>query len=51
MSQNEFVAYDALQTNPAYANLSPRSRLIATYSLCGFGNIGSLGTKLAYFLK
>ena len=45
-SQNEFVAYSALTTNPAYANLLPRSQLIATYSLCGFGNIGSLGTHI-----
>jgi concentrative nucleoside transporter, CNT family len=44
--QNEFVAYDTLRTNPAYANLSPRSRLIATYALCGFGNLGSLGTQI-----
>jgi concentrative nucleoside transporter, CNT family len=43
---NEFVAYNALQTDPAYANLSPRSRLIATYALCGFANIGSLGTQI-----
>lgn len=26
--------------------MSPRSTLIATYSLCGFGNIGSLGTQI-----
>lgn len=43
---NEFVAYDALVSDPAYANLSPRSQLIATYALCGFGNIGSLGTQI-----
>lgn len=29
-----------------YADLAPRSRLIATYALCGFGNIGSLGTQI-----
>ena len=45
-AQNEFLAYHALQTQPEYAHLSPRSRLIATYSLCGFGNIGSLGTQI-----
>lgn len=44
--QNEFVAYTNLQTDPAYADLSPRSRLIATYALCGFANIGSLGTQI-----
>ncbi|KAI9719471.1 MAG: hypothetical protein M1812_003542 [Candelaria pacifica] len=43
---NEFVAYTALQNEPAYADLSPRSRLIATYALCGFANLGSLGTQI-----
>ncbi|KAJ5174306.1 uncharacterized protein N7482_000183 [Penicillium canariense] len=43
---NEFVAYDALQNNEAYAGLSDRSRLIATYALCGFANIGSLGNQI-----
>lgn len=43
---NEFYAYDLLQHNPEYADLSPRSRLIATYALCGFANIGSLGTQI-----
>lgn len=43
---NEFVAYTALQTDPAYADLSSRSRLIVTYALCGFANIGSLGTQI-----
>ncbi|KAF2839224.1 hypothetical protein M501DRAFT_992196 [Patellaria atrata CBS 101060] len=43
---NEFVAYLALQQDPAYADLSPRSRLIATYALCGFANLGSLGTQI-----
>ncbi|KAH0562531.1 hypothetical protein GP486_002779 [Trichoglossum hirsutum] len=43
---NEFVAYSALQTQPMYANLSRRSRLIATYSLCGFGNISALGIQI-----
>ncbi|WEW60675.1 hypothetical protein PRK78_006162 [Emydomyces testavorans] len=43
---NEFVAYHALQTEPDYADLSPRSRLIATYALCGFANIGSLGNQV-----
>lgn len=35
-----------LQQDPSYANLSGRSRLIATYALCGFGNFGSLGTQV-----
>jgi CNT family concentrative nucleoside transporter len=43
---NEFVAYKALVTDPTYANLSSRSRLIVTYALCGFANIGSLGNQI-----
>lgn len=35
-----------MSTEPAYSDLSPRSQLIATYALCGFGNIGSLGTQI-----
>ncbi|PGH04674.1 CNT family concentrative nucleoside transporter [Blastomyces parvus] len=43
---NEFVAYEQLQNNAYYADISPRSRLIATYALCGFANIGSLGNQI-----
>jgi concentrative nucleoside transporter, CNT family len=39
---NEFVAYIELSKLPADA-LSERSRLMMTYSLCGFANFGSLG--------
>jgi CNT family concentrative nucleoside transporter len=39
---NEFVAYLNLSTLPANA-LSAHSRLIVTFSLCGFANFGSLG--------
>jgi CNT family concentrative nucleoside transporter len=39
---NEFVAYLDLAQLPA-ASLSPRSRLLMTYALCGFANFGSLG--------
>lgn len=46
MSQNEYNAFDALVNSPVNAGLSPRSRLIATYALCGFGNIGSLGIQI-----
>lgn len=35
-----------LTSMPEYARMSPRSTIIATYSLCGFGNIGSLGTQI-----
>ncbi|KAJ5322312.1 uncharacterized protein N7506_011442 [Penicillium brevicompactum] len=43
---NEFVAYNALQNHAEYADLSDRSRLIVTYALCGFANIGSLGNQI-----
>jgi len=39
---NEFIAYNDLARLPADA-LSPRSRVIMTYALCGFANFGSLG--------
>ena len=39
---NEFVAYIDLAKLPAEA-MSPRSRLLMTYALCGFANFGSLG--------
>lgn len=35
-----------LQNQEEFAALSPRSRLIATYALCGFANIGSLGNQI-----
>lgn len=47
---NEFVAFSTLQAaddpDSPYHKLTPRSRLIATYAVCGFGNIGSLGTQI-----
>lgn len=39
---NELIAYLDLARMPE-ASLSPRSRLILTYALCGFANLGSLG--------
>lgn len=39
---NEFVAYLHLAALPPEA-LSSRSRLLMTYALCGFANLGSLG--------
>jgi CNT family concentrative nucleoside transporter len=39
---NEFVAYLALAGLPEGA-LSPHSRLIMTFALCGFANFGSVG--------
>lgn len=45
-SQNEYAAFAQLANEAKYQMMSERSRLIATYSLCGFGNIGSLGTQI-----
>lgn len=39
---NEFVAYLELSQLPI-DTLSPRSRLIVSYALCGFANFGSVG--------
>jgi CNT family concentrative nucleoside transporter len=39
---NEFIAYVDFAHLPEAA-LSPRSRVIMTYALCGFANFGSLG--------
>jgi concentrative nucleoside transporter, CNT family len=39
---NEFVAYIEFAHLPEQA-LSPRSRLIMTYAMCGFANFGRLG--------
>ena len=42
---NEFVAYlDMAKLTDA--ELSPRSRLLMTYALCGFANFGSLGIMI-----
>jgi CNT family concentrative nucleoside transporter len=42
---NEFIAYIDMARLPA-ESLSPRSRLIMTYCLCGFANFGSLGIMI-----
>jgi CNT family concentrative nucleoside transporter len=42
---NELLAYSQLAQLPEDA-LTPRSRLIMTYALCGFANFGSLGILL-----
>ena len=42
---NELVAYLDLAALPPEA-LSARSRLIMTYALCGFANLGSLGIMI-----
>ncbi|WP_296807697.1 nucleoside transporter C-terminal domain-containing protein [Thiocapsa sp.] len=42
---NELIAYLDLAGTPT-AELSDRSRLIMTYALCGFANLGSLGIMI-----
>jgi len=42
---NELIAYIDLSKLPDTA-LSPRSRLMMTYALCGFANFGSLGIMI-----
>jgi len=42
---NELIAYVDLANLPAEA-LSPRSRLVMTFALCGFANFGSLGIMI-----
>ncbi|MGE5337977.1 MAG: NupC/NupG family nucleoside CNT transporter [Gemmatimonadota bacterium] len=42
---NELIAYLDLAQLPAEA-MSPRSRVLMTYALCGFANFGSLGIML-----
>ncbi|RYO92868.1 hypothetical protein DL764_008072 [Monosporascus ibericus] len=44
---NEFAAFAQLSdAESIYAGMTDRSKLIATYACCGFGNIGSLGTQI-----
>ncbi|MBL7648110.1 MAG: NupC/NupG family nucleoside CNT transporter [Candidatus Hydrogenedentes bacterium] len=40
---NEFLAYEKMKPMIESGALSERSRMIATYALCGFANPGSLG--------
>jgi concentrative nucleoside transporter, CNT family len=44
--KNEFAAYIALSSDEQFTSMSPRSKLIATYALCGFGNFGSVGIQI-----
>lgn len=45
---NELIAYIELSNLPDEA-LSPRSRLIMTYALCGFANLSSVGIMIGAF--
>ena len=42
---NEFIAYSQLSELPE-RSISDRSRVLATYALCGFANFGSIGIQL-----
>jgi CNT family concentrative nucleoside transporter len=44
MALNEVIAYIALGTKKA--TLAPRSFTIATFALCGFANLGSIGMQI-----
>ncbi|MEL7071272.1 MAG: NupC/NupG family nucleoside CNT transporter [Cyanobacteria bacterium J06581_3] len=43
---NEFIAYLDLQALSETKALSERAVIIATYALCGFANIGSIGIQI-----
>ena len=43
---NEFVAYLDLTSEATRASISDRSFYIASYALCGFSNLGSIGIQL-----
>ncbi|KAH0589287.1 hypothetical protein H2248_005049 [Termitomyces sp. 'cryptogamus'] len=43
---NEFAAYTKLQAIMQSNPLSPRAYTIASYGLCGFANLGSLGIQI-----
>ncbi|AOW02435.1 Na+ dependent nucleoside transporter C-terminus-domain-containing protein [Yarrowia lipolytica] len=50
--QNEFVAYGMLSDPKGeYVNLSKRGAMLATYALCGFANVGSVGTQIGVLGK
>jgi CNT family concentrative nucleoside transporter len=44
MMINEFVSYTKLQGYAAV--MDPRSAILATYALCGFSNLGSVGIQI-----
>ena len=43
---NEFLAYDQMTKMMKDDLLTPRSQVIATYALCGFSNLGSIGVQI-----
>ena len=49
LALNEFVAYLDLSNKMKLCDLSPNSLLIASFSLCGFANFGSVAIQLGAF--
>lgn len=47
MATNELIAYGTLGEIARTGAMSDRSILLATYSLCGFANFGSIGIQIA----
>jgi CNT family concentrative nucleoside transporter len=46
LAANEHVAYLSLTKGAEFADLSPRSKLLAVYALTGFANFSSIGIQL-----
>lgn len=46
VATNEMIAYGSLSELIQKDGMSPRSILIATYSMCGFANLGSIGIQI-----
>jgi CNT family concentrative nucleoside transporter len=46
LAANEHVAYLSLTKHAEFADLAPRSRLLAVYALTGFANFSSIGIQL-----
>ncbi|KKA23073.1 H+/nucleoside cotransporter [Rasamsonia emersonii CBS 393.64] len=42
----QLIGLKLITTDAQYADMSDRSKLIVTYALCGFANIGSLGNQI-----
>jgi CNT family concentrative nucleoside transporter len=46
MTTTELIAYDDLARLSAESQMSPRTITIATYAMCGFANISSIGIQI-----
>lgn len=46
MATNELIAYESLAKMIGLGTMGERSTLMATYSLCGFANISSIGIQI-----